>query len=126
MEKNKNMPFVRIALALALFICSAAIAFILKSRYDMGPSPFDLSVQQWFFSLRGDGLNAIVSALTHCGDTATIIALCIILLLLPNRLKFGVPVSISALGGVAIYKPMKHIFMRARPDEVFHLVEQGG
>ena len=124
MEKNKNMPFVRIALALALFICSAAIAFILKSRYDMGPSPFDLSVQQWFFSLRGDGLNAIVSALTHCGDTATIIALCIILLLLPNRLKFGVPVSISALGGVAIYKPMKHIFMRARPDEVFHLVEQ--
>lgn len=53
MEKNKNMPFVRIALALALFICSAAIAFILKSRYDMGPSPFDLSVQQWFFSLRG-------------------------------------------------------------------------
>ena len=115
------MPFVRIALALALFICSAAIAFILKSRYDMGPSPFDLSVQQWFFSLRGDGLNAIVSALTHCGDTVTII-----LLLLPNRLKFGVPVSISALGGVAIYKPMKHIFMRARPDEVFHLVEQGG
>ena len=120
------MPFVRIALALALFICSAAIAFILKSRYDMGPSPFDLSVQQWFFSLRGDGLNAIVSALTHCSDTVTIIALCIILLLLPNRLKFGVPVSISALGGVAIYKPMKHIFMRARPDEVFHLVEQGG
>lgn len=118
------MPFVRIALALALFICSAAIALVLKSRYDMGPSPFDLSVQQWFFSLRGDGLNAIVSALTHCGDTVTIIALCIILLLLPNRLKFGVPVSISALGGVAIYKPMKHIFMRARPDEVFHLVEQ--
>lgn len=126
MEKNKNMPFVRIALALALFICSAAIALVLKSRYDMGPSPFDLSVQQWFFSLRGDGLNAIVSALTHCGDTVTIIALCILLLLLPNRLKFGVPVSISALGGVAIYKPMKHIFMRARPDEVFHLVEQGG
>ena len=67
-----------------------------------------------------------MSALTHCGDTATIIALCIILLLLPNRLKFGVPVSISALGGVAIYKPMKHIFMRARPDEALHLVEQGG
>ena len=125
--KNKSVwPAVRIAAALLLFAGAGAIAFFLQSRYAMGPSQWGLSVQDAFFSLRNDVLNSIVIVLTHCGDTVTIIVLCAILLLLPSRLKYGVPVSAAALTGLAIYKPMKHIFLRARPDQAFHLVEQGG
>ena len=121
-----NAPVMRIAAIIILFACTAAISIILKMEYDMGPSKADIAIQDLFFSIRGGVLDVIVSALTHCGDTITIIALCAILLILPNRLKYGVPVSLAALTGLVIYKPMKHIFMRARPDEVLHLVEQDG
>lgn len=126
MEKIKTISLLRILTVSAAFIGAGVIAVILKTQYDMAPTPFDLSVQQWFLSLRTDGLNAAVSALTHCGDTITVIALCVVLLLLPNRLKYGLPVSLAALGGVAVYKPMKHLFLRARPEQALHLVEQGG
>lgn len=126
MEKIKTISLLRILTVSAAFIGAGIIAAVLKTQYDMAPTPFDLSVQQWFLSLRTDGLNAAVSALTHCGDTITVIALCVVLLLLPNRLKYGLPVSLAALGGVAIYKPMKHLFLRARPEQALHLVEQGG
>lgn len=126
MEKIKTISLLRILTVSAAFIGAGIIAAVLKTQYDMAPAPFDLSVQQWFLSLRTDGLNAAVSALTHCGDTITVIALCVVLLLLPNRLKYGLPVSLAALGGVAVYKPMKHLFLRARPEQALHLVEQGG
>ena len=84
--KNKSVwPAVRIVAALLLFAGAGAIAFFLQSRYAMGPSQWDLSVQDAFFSLRNDVLNSIVIVLTHCGDTVTIIVLCAILLLLPSR-----------------------------------------
>lgn len=127
---NQNKPQVSktvlslIILLLVIFSCT--IIYILKTKYDMGPSSFDLSIQQWFFSLRSDGLNMIFSAITHFGDTITIIILCILLLLFKNTQKYGIPISLAALGGVALYKPMKHIFLRARPDQALHLVEQGG
>ena len=76
--------------------------------------------------MRGGFSDVLVSALTHCGDTITIIILCAVLLFLPSRLKYGLPVSLAALTGLAFYKPMKHLFMRARPDKALHLVEQGG
>ena len=121
---NKKM-FLYIAVLL-FTVSSCVITYILKSSYDMGPSPFDLSVQQWFFSLRSDTLNTLVSALTHCGDTVTVIILCAVLLIIPKLRKYGIPVSAAALSGVAVYQPMKHIFLRARPDKALHLVEQGG
>lgn len=126
MEKKSAWPAVRITAALLLLAGAGALAFFLQARYKMGPAPWDLSVQEAFFSLRSAVLDPIVIVLTHCGDTVTIIALCAVLLLLPNRLKYGVPVSASALAGLCIYKPMKHIFLRARPDQALHLVEQGG
>ncbi len=129
MSNKKKQQISRTVLSvmvLFLVISSFTITYILKTNYDMRPSPFDLSVQQWFFSLRNDTLNILVSALTHCGDTVTVIILCAVLIIVPNMRKYGIPVSLSALSGVAVYKPMKHIFMRARPDQTLHLVAQGG
>ncbi len=54
----------------------------------------------------------------------TIVLFCLILSLAESKTR-GLPVSL-ACGGVAVYKPMKHLASRARPDEVFHWVTQGG
>lgn len=96
--------------------------------YANGCEPFavDIAVRDFFVAMRNDVLNVLIPALTHCGDTVTIVALCAILVILPTRKKFGFPVTLAALTGLAIYKPMKHIFLRARPDVMYHLVEQGG
>lgn len=92
----------------------------------MGPTPQDLAVLEFMVSIRNDFLNVVVAAITHCGDTVTIVALCAILVILPTRKKYGFPLTLAALTGLAIYKPMKHIFLRARPDVMYHIVEQGG
>jgi undecaprenyl-diphosphatase len=102
------------------------LTYLLVSAYGMGPTPIDLAVLEFMVSIRNDFLNAVVAAITHCGDTVTIVALCAILVILPTRKKYGFPLTLAALTGLAIYKPMKHIFLRARPDVMYHIVEQGG
>lgn len=116
----------RIIIAVACFICAVAITYILNAGYGMSATPFDLAIQKFFISIRTDFFNVLISTLTHCSDTITIILLCIILVILPNRKQYGFPVTLAELVGLAIYKPMKHLFLRARPDVVYHLVQQGG
>ena len=115
-----------IAAAAVLAILAGFITYQVGVVYDTEALPVDLSIQKAFFSLRGSVLNPIVIAITHLSDTVTIVAFCAVLLVLPNRKQYGVPLSLAALGGLAFYKPMKHIFLRARPDAALHLVEQGG
>lgn len=114
------------AIAAVLVIMAAFITYQVGVAYDTEPLPLDLSIQKAFFALRGQLLNAMVVVITHLSDTVTIVAFCAVLLVLPNRKQYGIPLSLAALGGVAVYKPMKHIFLRARPDAALHLVEQGG
>lgn len=115
-----------IGLAAVFAVLAAYITYQVGVVYQTNPLPLDLAVQKAFFSLRGPLLNPLVIAVTHLSDTVTIVAFCAILLILPNRKKYGLPVSLASLGGLAIYKPMKHIFLRARPDAALHLVKQGG
>ena len=115
-----------IGLAAVLAVLAAYITYQVGVVYQTDPLPLDLAVQKAFFSLRGPLLNPLVIAVTHLSDTVTIVAFCAILLILPNRKKYRLPVSLASLGGLAIYKPMKHIFLRARPDAALHLVKQGG
>lgn len=114
-----------------VMLLAAAAAFItwqVSEVHGCQPLPVDLAVQQWILAIRNDFFNVAISALTHTADTKTIVVLCAILIIspVPGRLKFGVPVTLASLGGLAIYKPMKHIFLRTRPEQVYHLVEQGG
>lgn len=125
MNKHKNSSRLLTAAAIAAFILAGIIAFAVYSA-NSEPLPADTAVRDWFVSVRGNFLNAIVITLTHLGDTVTIVALCLLLLILPCRKTYGLPVSLAAISGVAIYKPMKHLFLRARPDSALHLVEQGG
>ena len=129
MEKrmiSKKGCRIMLAAAAVLVLMAAFITYQVGAVYDTEPLPLDLAVQKAFFSLRSQILNPIVILITHSSDTVTIIAFCAILLVMPNRKQYGVPLSLAALGGLAFYKPMKHIFLRARPDTALHLVTQGG
>ncbi len=128
MEENKNKQKMRLMIAAVILLLAAAgfITYEVAAVYDTQPLPLDKAVQDFFLSLRGPAQDAVISTITHLSDTATIIAFCIILLLLPNRKTYGLPVSLACLGGVAIYKPLKHFVLRQRPDVSLHLVTQGG
>ena len=125
--KKRKYGFM-LAAALLLFAAAAYISWQVGSVYDCGVTPLDRCVQDWFFSLRSQWLNTLIIPLTHTSDTITIVVLCIILVVspFPDRKKYGFPVTLAALSGLAIYKPMKHLFLRLRPDVSLHLVEQGG
>ena len=112
-------------LCLLLFF-AAGLTFTVCVVYHAEPLPADIAIQDFFFDLRNSSLNILVKAITHLSDPAAIIILCAVLLLLPSRKSVALPVSFGALAGLLIYKPMKHIVLRSRPDAVFHLVEQGG
>ena len=129
MEKrmiSKKGCRIMLTVAALLAVMAAFITYQVGVVYGTEPLPLDLAVQKAFFSLRSQMLNPIVILITHLSDTVTIIAFCAILLVLPNRKQYGIPLSLAALGGLAFYKPMKHIFLRARPDATLHLVQQGG
>ncbi len=126
MEKKKNAKTIMIAAAVILLAAAGYITYEVAAVYETLPLPLDKAVQNFFFSLRGPVQDVIISSITHLSDTVTIIAFCIVLLILPNRKTYGLPVSLACLGGVAIYKPLKHFVLRARPDASLHLVTQGG
>ena len=126
MEKKKNAKTIMIAAAVILLAAAGYITYKVAAVYETLPLPLDKAVQNFFFSLRGPVQDVIISSITHLSDTVTIIAFCIVLLILPNRKTYGLPVSLACLGGVAIYKPLKHFVLRARPDASLHLVTQGG
>lgn len=115
-----------IAVICVLIIGAAFITYEVGVVWETEPLDFDLSVQKAIFSLRSDSLNAIMIPITHLADTKTIVAFCAMLLILPTRKKYGLPLSLACISGVLIYKPMKELFLRARPDISLHLVEQGG
>lgn len=119
------------AMAGVILLLAAATAYISLKVAAVGPdyvTAADLAVQQWFLAMRNSVLNVAVPLLTHTTDTITIVVLCALLIILPvpGRMKVGLPVTVTALINMGIYKTMKHIFLRVRPDEIYHLVEQGG
>jgi len=94
--------------------------------YDTAPTKLDLFIQNLVFGLRTPFLNKVVIYITHLADTKNIIFMCLVLLFLPTRRKYGVPVSIASAVSCGIYTPMKHIMLRARPDKALRLISQGG
>ena len=126
--ENKTRHRVLLALVLILAAGVGLITWQVAAVHDMDPLPADLAVQQWFIGIRTGFLNVAVSLLTHTTDTITIVILCALLILspFPGRMKYGVPVTLTALLDMGVYKTMKHMFLRQRPDVMYHLVEQGG
>ena len=61
--------------------------------------------------------------ISYLGETKLIAIFCLLLLLLPNRKKLGLPVAILTTASALVNLIIKVIIMRARPDGYF-LTEQ--
>jgi undecaprenyl-diphosphatase len=131
MENMKNKKTRHLLMTGVILLLAAAASWITWRVAAVGPdyvTAADLAVQQWFITMRNEFFNVAVTLLTHTTDTITIVILCALLIFSPwpGRMKYGVPVVLTALTNMGIYKTMKHIFLRQRPDVMYHLVEQGG
>ncbi len=114
-------------LAVCFALLAAFITYQVGVVHGTEPLGIDLTLQQAFINMRVNILTPFMKAVTHSTDTITIVILCAALVLLPaTRLRIGLPLTAAALVNMGTYKAMKHIFLRARPDAVYHLVEQGG
>lgn len=113
---------------LVLLVCLGIFTVIAWQISVKDVLAFDTVIREWFYSIRTDGLTAVLKVITYMGNWQSVTALCIILLLLPKtRIHFGVPVSVgAACASFLNNKLVKHIFQRPRPDESLHLIEQGG
>lgn len=109
------------AAALAVFIVTAGFVSTGETL------AFDTVIREWFYSIRTDGLTAVLKVITYMGNWQSITVLCILLLAFrKTRIRFGIPVSLSAIFVTALNKGIKILFQRPRPDESLHLIQQGG
>ena len=124
--KKDNSKTIYLGLAAGFALLAAIITYIVGANGTL-PLGIDLTMQQVFINMRVDFLTPFMKVVTHSTDTITIVILCAALVLIPKtRLKIGLPLTAAALTNMGIYKAMKHIFLRARPDVMYHIVEQGG
>jgi undecaprenyl-diphosphatase len=87
----------------------------------------DDPIRHFFYGLRSDALTPLAIGITDLSNTKFIIALCLILLILPQtRNIYGIPVSMGAIFVTILNKTMKHIIQRPRPEDIEHLVQEGG
>lgn len=99
------------------------VGLILSGRAHILDDP----VRHFFYGLRGDVLTPLVIGITNLSNTKFIIALCLVLLILrPTRITFGIPVSAGAILVTILNKTIKHLVQRPRPDDIVHLVREGG
>jgi len=125
--KKENSKTIYLVLAVCFALLAAFITYQVGVVHGTEPLGIDLTLQQAFINMRVNILTPFMKAVTHSTDTITIVILCAALVLLPaTRLRIGLPLTAAALVNMGTYKAMKHIFLRARPDAVYHLVEQGG
>lgn len=115
---------IRVFTSLAFLICFFVVLYFM-SVGEM--SSFDTLISNFFFALRCQWLTDIFTAITTLGNWHTIILLNAIMLIFPRtREGFGVPCSVAALASTAINRIVKNIVLRARPDKLLHLIQQGG
>ena len=75
----------------------------------------DDAILAFFIGTRSGALTSFFKALTFCGDQATVIPLCILLIALPSRAKTGLPVVLMTAAGTAVQTLIKNLVARPRP-----------
>lgn len=122
------MKRISLKLYLTITICSLAVFVFTGICTKTGlASLIDDPVQAAFYNARSDGLTAFVSMYTHLGDASTVIIFLVALLVCPLTFrKYGIPLSLTAIGSIAAFKIAKLIFARPRPNEALRLITEGG
>jgi undecaprenyl-diphosphatase len=111
---------------IVLIVLGGLFAFDLWSVLTGFSKSFDLDAMQVVYSIRDDVLTVIATFITRAGDTITIAALCIILVVLPTRVRFGIPATCAAACAALVHYVLSHIIERPRPDGTMWLIQETG
>lgn len=107
--------------------CLAGFAVMLVLVSTGRSAAIDDPVRTFFYEMRTDRLNSIVSTFTHLGDWYIISLICVIFLLIKQtRFSFGIPLACGSASVTVLNKSIKHLVARPRPADISHLVEADG
>ena len=111
-----------------VFTVSIAVFFMMLFLVQSGKAAaFDDAVRFFFYDMRSGALTSAAKAMTYLGNWQSVTVLCIILLIIkPTRIRYGIPVSAGAIFVTVINKIIKNLVRRERPDQIYHLIKQGG
>ncbi|NLD19481.1 MAG: phosphatase PAP2 family protein [Clostridiales bacterium] len=120
LNSSKSKLFIIIA---ALTVFAAIFYWVTASKAGWLDDP----VRQLFYSWRNESLTPFVKIITYMGNWQFIGVLCLALLIIkPTRVTYGIPVSIGAALVTLINKVIKHMVARPRPEDILHLIDEGG
>ncbi|MBR4020391.1 MAG: phosphatase PAP2 family protein [Firmicutes bacterium] len=124
LERNQRKNYIRWTIMGCAIICFGVIA----SQVVQNPViTFDETIRFWVYEQRSPFLNAIFIPVTYMGNWQTITVLATILILIPKtRRMIGLPFAIISLSSTVVYKVVKGVFERPRPELDVRLIPQGG
>ena len=101
-----------------------ALLFLVLQNMEI---PFDPFLQSVILEFRAPMMTRAMTLLTYTANWQFITGVCLILLILPWTRRFpGLILSASPLFSTLLYKLIKEILQRPRPEEALHLIRQGG
>ena len=117
--KTGNLFAVKLVfLVLFAALFAADVWFVCSGR----SAVFDDSVLAFFIGLRGEALTMFFRVITFCGDQATVIIICVVIIALPRRTIVGLPAALMTGIGAAVQSLIKSIVDRPRPAAEFWLI----
>ena len=127
-EDRNGKVFPKLCIVGGALICFGFIAWQVVTMLSTGGTiPFDETIRHWVYDHRSPLLSAIFIPITYMGNWQTITLLAIILLSIPaTRRKIGYPFTLISLSSTVIYKLVKGMFQRPRPELDVRLIPQGG
>jgi len=124
LERNQKKNYIRWTILGCGLICFGLIA----SQVVQNPViSFDETIRYWVYEQRSPLLSAIFIPVTYMGNWQTITVLAAVLLAIPKtRRDIGLPFAVISLSSTVVYKVVKGIFERPRPELDVRLIPQGG
>jgi len=124
MEKNILKKNIRIWIAaVCLIIFTALLCMVLTGNTAWLDDP----VRNAFYGIRARWLTPAVKVITYTANWETVTVICLVLLLCKKTsVHFGIPAAAGALFISLFNKILKAAVQRPRPDDVLHLVSEGG
>ena len=119
LAKNRRLFSPALIFALIVFVLLAIDIWLVVSGLTQAA---DERVMEAFYSVRSGPLTAFFRVITFCGNTYSLLGLCILVIILPGRMKIGVPVALMVAVGSIAQTVLKAIVARPRPDQGLWLI----
>ncbi|MDR3072269.1 MAG: phosphatase PAP2 family protein [Clostridiales Family XIII bacterium] len=120
---QKKEPFIRwIVLGVLVVLFLADMMLVLTDKAAIIDDPGINFMRK----MRSPFLSLLAVGVTHLADTKIVIGICLVLLVLPQRMKLGLPLSIATGLASGVHYTLKLIIHRPRPEILSHLVEESG